>query len=75
MKLTKAFFEEVRKLILSARATVARAVDLVQVHTNFEIGPASLSRNRMARTEDRKRSIGKFGLQSHARTTWLALVR
>ena len=38
MKLTKAFFEEVRKLILSARATVARGVDLVQVHTNFEIG-------------------------------------
>ena len=43
-------------------------------HTNFEIGPASLSSNRMARTEDRERVIRKFGLQSHARTTWLALV-
>lgn len=38
MKLTKAFFEDVRRLILSARATVARGADLVQVHTNFEIG-------------------------------------
>ncbi len=34
MKLTKAFFEEVRKLILSARATVSSGVDLVQVHAN-----------------------------------------
>jgi predicted nuclease of restriction endonuclease-like (RecB) superfamily len=38
MKLTKAFLEDIRKLIRSARATVARGVDLVQVHTNFEIG-------------------------------------
>ena len=37
-KLTKAFFSEVRSLIVSARATVARGVDLVQVYTNFEIG-------------------------------------
>ena len=37
-KLTKAFFEDIRKLIVSAHATVARIVDLVQVHTNFEIG-------------------------------------
>ena len=38
MKLTKAFFNDIRQLILSARVTVARGVDLVQVHTNFEIG-------------------------------------
>jgi hypothetical protein len=38
MKLTKAFFEEIKDLIAAARATVARGVDLVQVHTNFEIG-------------------------------------
>src|ERR1017187_4747481 len=37
-KLTKAFFEDIRRLIVSAHATVARGVDLVQVHTNFEIG-------------------------------------
>jgi hypothetical protein len=38
VKLTKAFFNEVRGLIVAARATVARGVDLVQVQTNFEIG-------------------------------------
>ena len=38
MKLTKAFFEEIKVLIASARATVARGVDLVQVYTNFQIG-------------------------------------
>lgn len=38
MKLTKAFIEDIRELIRSAHATVARGVDLVQVHTDFEIG-------------------------------------
>jgi len=38
MKLTKAFFNDIRELIRSARITVARGVDLVQVHTNFEVG-------------------------------------
>lgn len=38
MNLTPSFFKSIRELILSARATVARGVDLVQVHTNFEIG-------------------------------------
>lgn len=38
MKPAKAFFEEIKDLIHSARASVARGVDLVQVHTNFEIG-------------------------------------
>ena len=38
MKLTKTFFDDIRGLISSARATVARGVDLVQVYTNFEIG-------------------------------------
>jgi len=31
-------FDRIRALIESARSTVARGVDLVQVHTNFEIG-------------------------------------
>ena len=31
-------FSNIRTLIESARSTVARGVDLVQVHTNFEIG-------------------------------------
>jgi hypothetical protein len=38
MKITPAFFDGIRELIAGARATVARGVDLVQVHTNFEIG-------------------------------------
>lgn len=38
MKLTKSFFDAISGLITTARATVARGVDLVQVHTNFEIG-------------------------------------
>jgi len=38
MKLNTAFFNDIRELILSARITVAHGVDLVQVHTNFEIG-------------------------------------
>ena len=32
------FVEGIRELIAGARATVARGVDLMQVHTNFEIG-------------------------------------
>lgn len=31
-------YEHVRELIIAARQTVARSVDLVQVHTNYEIG-------------------------------------
>jgi len=38
VKLTKAFFNDIRELIRSARGTVAHGVDVVQVHTNFEIG-------------------------------------
>src|SRR5258708_31438479 len=38
MKLTKAFFDDIRELIRVARTRVARGVDLVQVHANFEIG-------------------------------------
>lgn len=38
MKLTASFLKEIRELVLSARATVSRGVDLVQVHTCFEIG-------------------------------------
>lgn len=33
-----ALFATIRELIESARRTIARGVDLVQVHTNFEIG-------------------------------------
>lgn len=38
MRLSKTLIDEIRGLIHSARVTVARGVDLVQVYTNFEIG-------------------------------------
>ena len=38
MKVNAAFFDSIRELIAGARTAVARGVDLVQVHTNFEIG-------------------------------------
>lgn len=31
-------YESIRELVVAARQTVARGIDLVQVHTNFEIG-------------------------------------
>lgn len=33
--LTPSFFDDIRDLIVSARTTAARGVDLVQVHTAF----------------------------------------
>jgi hypothetical protein len=38
VKANVAFFDGIRELIAGAHTTVARSVDLVQVHTNFEIG-------------------------------------
>jgi hypothetical protein len=38
VKLSSFFVNTIRELIIAARATVARGVDLVQVYTNFEIG-------------------------------------
>jgi DUF1016 N-terminal domain len=35
---SQALYDAIRTLILSARQTVARGVDLLQVHTNYEIG-------------------------------------
>lgn len=55
MKLTRAFVDEVRELVLSARATVARGVDLVQVHTNFEIG------RRIVEQEQRGKDRATYG--------------
>jgi predicted nuclease of restriction endonuclease-like (RecB) superfamily len=51
MKITPAFFDGIRELIAGARATVARGVDLVQVHTNFEIGRRIIQEEQ--RGEDR----------------------
>ena len=55
MKPTRAFYEDIRSLIHSARATVARGVDLVQVHANFEIG------RRIVEEEQRGKSRAAYG--------------
>jgi len=57
VKLTKAFFTEIPELIASARATVARGVDLVQVHTNFEIG------RRIVEQEQKGKDRAEYGQQ------------
>jgi hypothetical protein len=38
VKIAPQFVDGIRELIAGARATVARGVDLLEVHTNFEIG-------------------------------------
>jgi hypothetical protein len=38
LPVSQALYDGIRTLILSARQTVARGVDLLQVHTNYEIG-------------------------------------
>jgi len=55
MKLTKTFFEDIRGLIHSARAIVARGVDLVQVYTNFEIG------RRIVEQEQKGKGRAEYG--------------
>ena len=55
MKLTKTFFEDIRGLIHSARATVARGVDVVQVYTNFEIG------RRIVQQEQKGKGLAEYG--------------
>ncbi len=57
MKLTKAFFDDIRELIVSARTSVARGVDLVQVHTNFEIG------RRIVEQEQKGKGRAAYGQQ------------
>jgi predicted nuclease of restriction endonuclease-like (RecB) superfamily len=55
MKITPEFFDGIRELIAGARATVARGVDLVQVHTNFEIG------RRIFQEEQRGKDRAAYG--------------
>ncbi|MSR55961.1 MAG: DUF1016 domain-containing protein [Gemmataceae bacterium] len=55
MKITRTFFGDIRKLIVAARTTVARGVDLVQVHTNFEIG------RRIVAQEQRGKDRAAYG--------------
>ena len=55
MKANAAFFDGIRELIAGARTTVARGVDLVQVHTNFEIG------RRIVQEEQRGEDRAAYG--------------
>lgn len=55
MKLTTAFFKGIKELILSARMTISRGVDLVQVYTNFEIG------KRIVDQEQKGKGRAKYG--------------
>ncbi len=57
MKANVAFFDGIRELIAGARTTVARGVDLVQVHTNFEIG------RRIVQEELRGKDRAAYGEQ------------
>jgi predicted nuclease of restriction endonuclease-like (RecB) superfamily len=45
-----ALYRRIRDLILAARQTVARGVDLVQVHTNFEIGRQLVEHEQQGRS-------------------------
>jgi predicted nuclease of restriction endonuclease-like (RecB) superfamily len=49
------FFDEIRDLIAGARTTVARGVDLLQVHTNFEID------RRIVEEEQRGKGRAAYG--------------
>jgi predicted nuclease of restriction endonuclease-like (RecB) superfamily len=49
VKLSQSFVDEIRGLIAAARTTVARGVDLVQVHTNFEIGRRVVEQEQLGR--------------------------
>ena len=57
MKAKVAFFDGISQLIAGARTTVARGVDLVQVHTNFEIG------RRIVQEEQRGKDRAAYGEQ------------
>src|SRR5581483_10219505 len=49
------FIDGIRRLIADARTTVARGVDLLQVHTNFEIG------RRIVNEEQRGENRAAYG--------------
>jgi predicted nuclease of restriction endonuclease-like (RecB) superfamily len=57
VRIATKFLEGVRDLIVGAHSTVARGVDLVQVHTNFEIG------RRIIQEEQRGKDRAAYGKQ------------
>ncbi len=57
MKIAPKFLNGVRDLIVAAHSSVVRGVDLVQVHTNFEIG------RRIVQEEQRGKDRAAYGKQ------------
>jgi hypothetical protein len=57
VKITPEFFDGIRELIAGAHRAVARGVDVVQVHTNFEIG------RRIVQEEQRGNDRAAYGKQ------------
>jgi predicted nuclease of restriction endonuclease-like (RecB) superfamily len=57
VKITREFLDGIRQLIVGAHGAVARGVDLVQVHTNFEIG------RRIVQEEQRGKDRAVYGKQ------------
>ena len=57
MKIAPAFLQGIRDLIAGAHGALARGVDLVQVHTNFEIG------RRIIQEEQRGKDRAAYGKQ------------
>jgi hypothetical protein len=55
VKIAPEFLDSIRELIAGARTTVARGVDLVQVHTNLEIG------RRIVEEEQRGKDRAAYG--------------
>ena len=55
MKAKTKFFDGIRDLVVGARTSVARGVDVVQVHTNFEIG------RRIVEEEQRGKDRAAYG--------------
>jgi predicted nuclease of restriction endonuclease-like (RecB) superfamily len=55
VKIAPKFFEGIRQLIAGAHGALARGVDLVQVHTNFEIG------RRIVQEEQRGKDRAAYG--------------
>ena len=55
MKVTRKFITGIRDLIVMARTNVARGVDLVQLHTNYEIG------RRIIEEEQRGKDRAAYG--------------
>jgi hypothetical protein len=51
----KALYERIRELIINARQSVSRGVDLIQVHTNFEIG------RRIVEQEQKGKGRAEYG--------------